>query len=86
MPDFKETQRQRFWELTAQIEAIEAKSGPMREARDAEVRDMRAREKTHNDAIAKAEEGLFDLKVEQGFLARALVNVGERPAADAAAE
>lgn len=72
--------RARFWALTAEIEAVEAVTGPLRAARDAFVQDARARESEMNAEIARIETGLFDKKQDLAFLARGLGGkVGERP-------
>lgn len=71
--------RARFWALTAEIEAIEAVSGPLRAARDAFVQEARERERVLSDEINAAEAGLFDMKQDLAFLARGLRGVvGER--------
>ena len=72
--------RARFWALKDEIEAVEAKSGPLREARDAFVQEAREREKAMNAEIAEIETGLFEKKQDLAFLARGLGGkVGERP-------
>lgn len=70
----------RLDEIRAEIEAIEAKSAPLRVRRDAMARAARAAEDRANTGIREAEQGLFDLKTEFGMIARAL---GGRALSDA---
>lgn len=74
---FKESQRRRFHELTAQAEEIRSVSAPLREARDAFVNTARAKEQEMNAEIKAAEAGLAKIEAERVFLARGLGNVGE---------
>lgn len=76
----KDAMRARFWELTAQAEAIQANVAPLREAHDAFVNETAAKAREMHDAIKAAQEGLFDIENERAFLARGLGNVvGPRP-------
>ena len=62
----------RFHELKAQVEAIEAVSAPLREARDAHVNAARETENAMNAEIKAAEADLPALKDEMVFLAKGL--------------
>jgi len=68
----KAATQKRYDELTAQSDKIKAKSGPMREKRDAHVQKARAEEDRLNADILKAEKGLFEIEQERAFLARGL--------------
>ena len=80
----KEEARARYWEVDAQIEAIMAKSMPLREARDLEYNAARAAltavDEKHMPAILEIEKDLYDLAVEKAQMAAlAGGNVGEKP-------
>jgi predicted nucleic acid-binding Zn-ribbon protein len=68
----KEGLRARFEELTTQVEAIRAVSGPLRLARDEMVNDHRQAEQDADAEIRMAEEGLFDAEQERAMIVRAL--------------
>jgi hypothetical protein len=87
----REEMEARFHELAAQRAAILAKSGPLREARDAHANAARDKELAMNAEIAEAEAGLVDLDLEAGMIARALGGrtgyaPGTEPEAEATAE
>jgi uncharacterized coiled-coil DUF342 family protein len=67
-----EAMRARFAELQAQAEAIRAKSGPLREKRDALVNEAGEKERALNEKIAEAEAGLFEIDNEIALISRAL--------------
>lgn len=75
-----EDMRARFHFVAAEVEKVEKVSGPLRAKRDALV-NKHAEQVAKLDAeIKEAEEGLFDIKVEQGNLARLLRGqTGEAP-------
>ena len=81
----KDEMRARFWELTAALEAMRAKTAPLRAARDAHVNAAAAKDEAMMAQIRTIEAeclpGLnaFDAQNELAFLARGLGNVGERP-------
>ncbi len=82
----KETMRERFWELTAQKEALAAKTAPYREKRDAlrdALRDPMAEYKASQLAVVAMERPLMgEINMEMAVLARGLGNkVGLRPVA-----
>ena len=68
----EEAMRARFHELGALSDEKLAVSTPLREQRDAIVQAAREQEDALNAQIAEAEEGLFDIDMERGALARAL--------------
>ena len=79
-----EKMRARFWEATAEKEALAAKAKPARAKREElrkKLAPLEARLREANAAIAKIERpGLAELDGELARLARALGNkVGERP-------
>lgn len=65
----------RYAELTAKANAIQAKAGPLRAARDKKVQAARKEEDALNAAIKKAEAGLFEIEQERAFLARGLSTI-----------
>lgn len=66
--------RSRFDELSAQVDAIQSVSGPMRDKRDEIVRAHRAEEDGLNAEIGKVENGLFALMQERAMYARQLTS------------
>jgi len=72
-----EAMKKRFHVLQAEIDKIEAKSGPLREKRDAKAQKYAEDLEKDNEAIRRAEKGLFDKKQELAMIARAVQNVGE---------
>ena len=76
---FDETaMRARFHELTAKREKILAKSGPLREERDAIVQAAEAQVQPLIAEIKKAEADLYDIDMERAAMVRALKGkVGE---------
>ena len=68
----KEAMRARFDELNAQVEAIKAVAGPLREKRDEIVQTQAKIADELNAEIKAKEEGLFDLEMERAMLARAV--------------
>lgn len=68
----KEAMQARFHEVFNLVDAIEAQSRPMREARDLEVNTARERERELDAAIREVEKDLPALKDELAFLARGL--------------
>lgn len=81
----REEMRKRFAELGDKVEKIRAKSGPLRDKRDAKIKvhmDFFLRDA--NAEIAKAEKGLFDLENERAMIARALGHKGVGPTEDEA--
>jgi hypothetical protein len=64
--------RARFAEITKLTADKRAKAGPLREERDAFVQGNAAKEARMNAAIARAEDGLFELDQEAAMIARAL--------------
>ena len=78
---------ERFHALTDQVEAILAKSAPLREARDAAVNVFREADKLAVAEIQKAEAGLYEIRQEIGMINRALAGkTGERPGAESPQE
>lgn len=76
--------RARFHELQDKRSTILAKSGPLRDERDAFSNDARAKEQALNAKIHKAEEGLADIDRESAMISRALSGqTGAQPAASA---
>ncbi len=80
----KETMRARFWELTAEKEAVLAKSAPTRKLRDdlkEKLRDPLAAFKAAKIAVIKIErKALGEIDREMAMIARALgQKVGPRP-------
>ena len=73
--------RARFAELARLAAGKRAKAAPLREERDAFVQGNEAKEARMNAAIAKAEEGLFELDQEAAMIARALGGRTGRPEA-----
>lgn len=71
MSKTKELLQQRAEELTRQRDAILAKTGPMREARDRFKSDAFARIRAMDAELKEAEKGLFDLGNELSMIARA---------------
>lgn len=67
-----EQMRARFHELGNQREKILAESTPLRQVRDAIVREVEPRIKELERQFKKIEEPLFDLDMERAALARAL--------------
>lgn len=59
-------------ELEDEIKKITDVTEPLRAARDKFVQDHDIERKRLNDELKAAEEGLFDLRTEQGRIARAL--------------
>jgi len=73
LEQMKNLQRARFHELDTQRNAILAVSGPIRAERDANIDDLTPRQRAEYDArIKEAEQGLYEIEVERGELARAL--------------
>ncbi len=75
MSNAQNLMRLRFAELRAQVAAIEAASGPLREQRDDIVRaatELAATAKPLESQILTAEAGLYDAKNEMATLSRAL--------------
>lgn len=64
--------RKRFHLASIQVDAIRAKSSPIRAERDALARETDARLKALNDQIKAIEAPLYDLDMERGMCARAL--------------
>ncbi len=64
--------RARFHELRAEINAIEAKSAPLRQEHDRVAQTMEAKCKDIAVKYKEIEAPLFDMKNELGMLARAL--------------
>lgn len=91
--DFVEKQRARFWKLTEQREAIDAKLDPLRAELDAlvqgeapdgsdiTVKDQLAREAVIRPMIKALQDDLVPIERERAFIARGLPggHVGERP-------
>ncbi len=80
----KEAMRARFWELTAEMEALHAKSAPTRKLRDElkdNLRDPLAAFKASKLAVVKIERPrMAEIDTEMAMLARALTQkVGPRP-------
>lgn len=83
---FDETEaRKRFATLGKQRDAILAKSGPLRAARDTLVAASQPKERALHKQIVAAEQGLYDIDMERGALARALKGKTSEPAPDKAA-
>ena len=75
-----ESMKARFHEVADQVDAIEATSLPLREARDAHVNAAREVENAMNAEIKAAEAQLPALKDELAFLAKGLGGkTGPRP-------
>lgn len=75
MPNAQDLIRQRFHELHAQINAIEAVSAPLREQRDAihaQAQAIADTAKPFDLQILTAEVGLYEAKNELGMLSHAL--------------
>ena len=75
MSNAQNLMRLRFAELRAQVAAIEAASGPLREQRDGIVRaatELAATAKPLELQILTAEAGLYDAKNEMAMLSRTL--------------
>jgi hypothetical protein len=73
MSDFSpETMRARFYQLKAQVAAIEAEAKPLRDEYDKLSQDSAARLKALADRFKPIEAPLFGMKNELGMLARAL--------------
>jgi len=68
----KEELQARFHALTAESNAIRARSMPLRERRDKIVRAAREKEEALNDEIREAEAGLFEIDQERAVIVRAL--------------
>lgn len=74
----KDEMRARFWELKGKIDAAEARTAPLREARDASWNAAQAADRAAMAEIRAVEadvaEGLsmFDAKMELAFIARGL--------------
>jgi hypothetical protein len=64
--------RARLDELNTQRESILAASTPLRAARDAFLAEKAAQEEVMNAEIRGVEEGLYDIDMERGLLAKAL--------------
>ncbi|NIA67908.1 hypothetical protein HBA54_04820 [Pelagibius litoralis] len=80
----KEESRLRFWEATAEKEAIEAKAAGLRGQYDTlrqQIGELQAQLRPIKDQIKAIERpALSDLDMERAFLARGLgKQVGERP-------
>jgi hypothetical protein len=74
--------RKRFHDLGVQRAAKLAVSSPIRAERDAEVARHNAVMESLKARVQEAEAGLYDIDVERGMLARALMGkTGEPPAA-----
>lgn len=64
--------RKRFHDLTAQAAKIRAKSDPIRAKRDKAQKDYMESIGKQNEALKKAEDGLFEIEQERAMIARAL--------------
>lgn len=73
-PFSPENMRKRFHELGRKREAILAKTGPLRAERDRIIAEADAKAKGLADAFKKIEkdEGLFEIDMERGMIAKAL--------------
>jgi hypothetical protein len=73
LEQMRDLQRRRFWELGAAREQILAVSGPLRAERDDKAQDLTPRQRAEYDArIREAEQGLYEIEVERGEIAKAL--------------
>lgn len=61
-----------FHDLTAQAEAIQAASAPLREARDVYVQETDAKRRIMDAELLAAETGLFDIQQKRARIARML--------------
>lgn len=83
----KEEMTARFWALTDAMDAVRAKVAPLREKRDAAVNKAAEEDRKAMEAIRAIESdvidgmSMYEAQQELAFYARALNNVGERPAA-----
>lgn len=92
----KEEMRARYWEVHNAMDAVRAKTAPLREARDAFVNEAREKDEAMMAEIFALEAdtglkddkgkplGMFDAQNELAFWARALSNVGDNPALEGA--
>lgn len=73
MADIYDKKRAEFHDLTDKVNAIRAKSAPLRAERDAKIDDLSPNQvKVYNDKIKEIEVDLFDLENERAMLVRAL--------------
>ncbi len=74
--------RARFRDLTEQMHKIHAKRDPLRTKRDALVAEQAEELAKHDKAIAKAEDGLFEIDQERAMIVRALGGKTAEPDAE----